>query len=137
MATVVGAFFVWRWWTTEPAWGEMEALASTFPVPAGFDHLSTGRIGDRPAVCQVKPSCENARVSMLYRQRDATSDPCELFTASVREWEGHGFVSKGLRSGGSEAPCVVDGMIDGHTAQALVTFGDGGRATQLSVIVWS
>jgi len=123
-----------RWWSAEP-WEELERVAATFPAPDGFEVVDESRIGDRPAVCQVKPSCDDPRVRVEYRLAEGSEDVCDAVEASAGAWEPAGFTIRQTRGGNAETPCIVDGEIDGHTVQMLALSADGG-GPGLAVVIW-
>ena len=122
----LAGLFTWRaieWWTFEP-WDKLEHIASTFPVPDGFERLDSRRIGDRPAVCDIKPSCQDPQIMVRYRRTKGTLSACAGLQESAREWAHLGFSQSKADGGYADgdfpgvAPgCIADGEIDGHSVQ--------------------
>lgn len=68
LGAVVG-LLGWRWGTADPT-PEMEEALATFPIPDGWAISEPIQaFGDRPAVCDWKPSCQNLQSSLEIEDR--------------------------------------------------------------------
>ncbi|MBI2708551.1 MAG: hypothetical protein HYX34_02490 [Actinobacteria bacterium] len=134
---LVAGLFVWRWWTAEP-WAELEKTAATFTAPVGFNPRTRFyRVGDRSAICDIKPSCENARLTFQFEQSRPGDDPCALLRASISQWRRRfGLRTSDWQRAGREAPCVANGEVDGHGVQVAILV-HGGTHAHLVVIIFA
>lgn len=113
-----GGWWIVNWWTYEP-WGDLERVTSTFPVPDGYELAGTREIGDRPAVCSIKPSCHDPALKVTYRQVSGRIDGCSAVQLAARKWEGFGFKidDRNAEYFNIDPECVIFGVINGHEVQ--------------------
>lgn len=123
MLLALGGWWTARWWTYRP-WPALKAVMSTFPVPEGYGVTRTGVVGDRPAVCSIKPSCEQPAVWAEYNRKSGVLNSCSALKSAARKWELTGFdlqYSKTYSTvkSGSDPTCEVSGSMDGHGIEML------------------
>ena len=96
------------------AWDELEEVASTYPLPAGFDLVSTEQRGD---LCR-RPGCEIPGVILrLAPTESLTPDElCDALDRSLHEWEGFELFE---RQSEDHTTCSFNGTIDGKTVTTV------------------
>lgn len=122
-----------RWWTYEP-WDDFRSVAATFPVPPDYKQVESDEIGERPAICDWKPSCEKAALKLFYARVSGTLDACSALQAGADQWEHLGFtrdVARGQPTRDAyphmDPECIASGDIGTYGVQILST--DDNRAT--------
>lgn len=135
LLSIVSALLLARWWLAEP-WSRLEDIASDYPVPAGYEVKRQEHIGDRPAICQIKPSCREPYLASEYVSSENGVDAvCDAITTSAREWQAEGFDAGEIRGPKVDALCVVTGEIAGHAVQIL-GYGEDSDGSSIVVSIW-
>lgn len=118
----------------ESTWGDLEQIASTFPVPDGFTVIEMERKGE---LCRM-PDCEKPRVAlrMAPTERETPDELCAALEQSLDQWEGFTYDEQ---QSADPTGCSINGQIDGKDVNgSAATAGELARGeTPLIVSVWA